>query len=91
MSVISYVFFDIIRFSLAWPLTARSVNIMVEVVRTFLLRGIPCCEYLFRHIVSRKVLRLFTFKAVIIPIISAWVYFFFFLSKELLYYHCKDF
>src|SRR6266542_1852891 len=92
MSIVPYVFLDVVRFSLAWPPTASSVVVSVEVARLFLCR-VSCCQYLLGHTVPHEVSRFSTSEAVIISavIILSWVCFFLLFSKELLYRCSKDF
>src|SRR6266540_1084148 len=92
MSVISYIFLDVVRLSLVWPPTASSVGILVEVGRSFSCR-IPCCKHLFGHTIPYEVSRFSTPEAVIIyaNIILARVCFLLLFLKELLYCCGKDF
>src|SRR6266540_2204508 len=92
MGVIPYVFLDVVRFSLAWPPTASSVGVSVEIARLFSCR-VPCCKHFLRHTVPYEVSRFSTPEAVIIfaIIILAWVCFLLLFSKELLYCYGEDF
>src|SRR6266542_1560672 len=95
MGVIPYVFLDVVRLSLAWPPTASSIGISVEVARSSSCR-IPCCKYFFGHTVLYEVPRFSTPVAVIISVIVIVavllrVCFLLLFLKELLDCCCKDF
>ena len=90
IGVISYVFLNVIWFSLVWPPTASSVGISVEVDRSLSWR-IPYCEYLFRHTVLHEVSGFSTPEAIISSLILTRVSFFLPFLKELLYHYGKDF
>ena len=65
MSVVSYVFLDVVRFSLAWPPTASSVGISVEITRSFSCR-VPCCKHFLGHTVPYEVFKFSAPEAVVI-------------------------
>src|SRR6266540_2930337 len=91
MGVVSYVFLDIVRFSLAWPPTTSSVGILVKVARSSSCR-VPCCEYFFGYTVLHEVSRFSAPEAVIIiSITRVGVRFLLLFLKELLYCGGKDF
>ena len=76
MDIISHVLFNIIWFSLVWPLTASFVGVSVEVARSSSCR-IPCCKHLFGHTVSHEISRFSAPEAIVIAsIILARVCFF---------------
>ena len=93
IGVVSHVFFDVVWFSLAWPPTASSVGISVEIARSFLC-GVPCCKHFFRHTVPYEVFRFSAPEAVIISaiiVVLARVCFLLLFLKELLYCCGEDF
>ena len=90
VGIIPYAFFDVIWFSLAWPPTASSVDVSIEVARSFSCR-VPCCKHFFGHTVPHEVSRFSTPETVvsvviviIVIIVVVRVCFFLLFSKELL-------
>src|SRR6266540_6852999 len=91
MGVVSYVFLNVVSFSLAWPPTTSSIGISIEVAGLLSCR-VSYCKHLFRHTIPHEVSGFSAPEAVIISaIILARVCFFLLFSKELLYCCSKDF
>src|SRR6266542_498749 len=90
MDVVPYIFFDVVRFSLTWPLSASSIVVSVGIVWSISVR-VPCCKHLLGHTVPHEMSRFSTPKAIVASIACAVVCFLLLFSKKLLYCLCEDF
>src|SRR6266542_1209771 len=90
MDVVPYIFFDVVRFSLTWPLTASSIVVSVGIGWSISVR-VPCCKHLLGHTVPHEMSRFSTPKAIVASIAWTGVCFLLLFSKKLLNCCGKDF